>query len=99
MRSITKFPGVKNNLSEVGNLSAVMLNNSGGVLDLTVGGFKQMPVRLKSLKKPFFFSLHRQVLVFGVFVSGVEVLSRVGLDPLALLVTLEVLAGWSAVQW
>lgn len=50
-----------------------MFNNSRGVSALTAGGYKQMPVKLKSLKKTFFFTLRKQVLVFGVFVSGVEV--------------------------
>lgn len=59
MKSITKFPGVKNNLSEVGDLSAVMFNNSRGVSALAAGGYKQMPLRLKSLKKEFFFTFHK----------------------------------------
>lgn len=52
-------------LSEVGNLSAVILNNSRDVLVLAAGDFKHMPVRLKSLKRTFFLALHRQVLVFA----------------------------------
>jgi len=36
-------------LAEVGNLSAVILNNSRDVLVLAAGDFKHMPVRLKSL--------------------------------------------------
>lgn len=55
-----------------------------------------MPLRLKSLNKAFFFTLHKQVLVFGVFVSGVEVLSYVGFDSLALLVTLEEVKTWKS---
>lgn len=94
MRPITKFPGVKNNLSQASDLSAGAFNNSRGVSALSFGGYKQMPVGLKSLKEGFFFTLHDQVLVFGVFVSGVEVLPRAGLDSLALLVTLEEVKTW-----
>lgn len=92
-------------LPEVGNLSAVILNNSRDVLVLAAGDFKHMPARLKSLREHF--SLHfigkcwsslvcLLILHAAWFVSSVEILSRVGLNVLALLVPLEEVIAWKS---